>query len=296
MGESLSFLGTHPIVRGDVHVAPFLQDDTSGKWMVSVNSNHFLSDEITAKRISALGCKESVDHSSAYAVYARTIEEPGAISDFVLWCEVNRARLEDLGRERDEHPLKFRILLISSKICERICKPLQLIFNPTLACAVITICVFVFFITSSNFRPETSLAGFWLGVALALWGVLIHELGHVAASLRYGVAQGGIGVGLYWIWPAFYADVRRTWRLAPMERAIVSAGGLYFQSIYVAALILIHAQSGSGALAFATNISMMMMLTTLNPIFKFDGYWLISDLTGNYNLHRKIGINRDSCG
>jgi len=41
-------------------------------------------------------------------------------------------------------------------------------------------------------------------------------------------------------------------------------------------------------LEFAINISIMMMLTTLNPIFKFDGYWLLSDLTGNYNLHRKI--------
>jgi len=138
MGGSLSLLDKHPVVRGEVHVAPFLQDDTSSKWMVSVNSNHFLSDEITAKRIAALGCTESVDYSSAYAVYARSIEDPGAISDFVLWCQVNRARLEDLGRESDEHPLRFRLLLISSRICGHIGKPLRLLFNPMLACVVIT--------------------------------------------------------------------------------------------------------------------------------------------------------------
>ena len=31
-----------------------------------------------------------------------------------------------------------------------------------------------------------------------------------------------------------------------------------------------------------------MMLHNLNPVFKMDGYWLFSDLTGLTNLHKRI--------
>jgi putative peptide zinc metalloprotease protein len=34
--------------------------------------------------------------------------------------------------------------------------------------------------------------------------------------------------------------------------------------------------------------SHLLMLHTLNPVLKFDGYWLLTDLTGSRNLHQRI--------
>jgi len=36
-------------------------------------------------------------------------------------------------------------------------------------------------------------------------------------------------------------------------------------------------------------ITLFSMFYTLNPVFKMDGYWLLSDLSGLPNLHRRMG-------
>lgn len=77
--------------------------------------------------------------------------------------------------------------------------------------------------------------------------------------------------------------------LGHMERAVVSLGGLYFQSIYLATICTVDLVTGNGTLSIAIGISILLMLTTLNPVFKYDGYWLLSDLLNVTNLHTRIG-------
>ena len=44
-------------------------------------------------------------------------------------------------------------------------------------------------------------------IGILLGATVVHELGH-AAACRYGDATpGGMGMGLYLVWPAFYTDV-----------------------------------------------------------------------------------------
>jgi len=120
-------------------------------------------------------------------------------------------------------------------------------------------------------------------------GSLFHELGHAAACQRYGCEHGDVGFGMYFIFPAFYTDVTKAWRLPPLKRAVIDAGGVYFQCILVVALgahFLLTESPTSLRLIWLTHL---MMLFTLNPIFKMDGYWLLTDLGGMTNLHAQVG-------
>jgi putative peptide zinc metalloprotease protein len=132
----------------------------------------------------------------------------------------------------------------------------------------------------------------WMQLALALAltaaGVFVHELGHLAACVRHGASHGGVGVGLYWCFPTFYSEVHGAWLLGRWQRAAVDAGGVYLQGGFVLLLGLAFLATRSPAVLGAIAWSHLLMLHTLNPVLKFDGYWLLTDLTGTPNLHRSI--------
>ena len=135
-----------------------------------------------------------------------------------------------------------------------------------------------------EFQPAPGDLG-WLMLAMTATA-LLHELGHAAACARHGVPAGEIGFGLYLVFPAFYTDVTRAWRLDRRRRAAVDFGGIYFQLILVLLLVPLAA-AGGGFLPFFLVCNFYMILQNLNPLFKMDGYWLFSDLAGLPNLHRR---------
>ena len=121
---------------------------------------------------------------------------------------------------------------------------------------------------------------------------LFHELGHAAACRRFECPHGDIGFALYLIYPAFYTDVTKVWRLPRLKRAVVDIGGVYFQAIIFVVLtpyVLITHDLLALRVLWMMNLTMFF---TLNPIFKMDGYWLLSDLSGLSNLHQQM---RDVC-
>lgn len=127
----------------------------------------------------------------------------------------------------------------------------------------------------------------WMVLAMAA-AALLHELGHAAACAWHGVPAGEIGFGLYLVFPAFYTDVTKAWRLNRFQRAAVDIGGIYFQLILITLLVpLAHVGGFTGFLPFFMLCNLYMILHNLNPLFKMDGYWLFSDLAGLPNLHRR---------
>jgi putative peptide zinc metalloprotease protein len=118
--------------------------------------------------------------------------------------------------------------------------------------------------------------------------ILFHELGHASACRRFECPHGSIGFALYFIYPAFYTDVTKVWRLPRLKRAVVDIGGLYFQAIlFVVLTIYVMSTHDVFTLRLLWAMNFMMFLT-LNPIFKMDGYWLLSDLSGLSNLHGQV--------
>lgn len=115
-----------------------------------------------------------------------------------------------------------------------------------------------------------------------------HELGHASATKYYKVGHGGVGFALYWNFPVFYTDVSKIWELPIKKRCIVNLGGIYFQSILLISILITFFVTQNELLKYIILLTNINTLITLNPFFKFDGYWLISDICGVPNLRKRL--------
>lgn len=118
---------------------------------------------------------------------------------------------------------------------------------------------------------------------------LFHELGHASACQFYNIQHGGIGFGLYLNFPVFYTDVSNTWTLPRKKRCIVNVAGVYFQILLLIPLLIIYFHTQNDILKCVIIMTNINFIITLNPFFKFDGYWLMTDLLGVANLRKKCG-------
>ena len=127
----------------------------------------------------------------------------------------------------------------------------------------------------------------WPAYALFVASLIVHELGHATACYRFGAPPDDIGFTVYWFFPAFYSDVTAAWRLRRHQRVVVDLGGVYFQLAVGAALWLTYRLTGWQPLAMAFGMILCGCVLALNPFFKLDGYWLLSDALGIPRLSRQ---------
>jgi putative peptide zinc metalloprotease protein len=124
--------------------------------------------------------------------------------------------------------------------------------------------------------------------ALYFFSIIIHEIGHATALVKYTSKTGAIGFGIYYIFPVLYADVNASWKLNKYQRMLVSFSGIYFQGICLVAFLCIGIYNENATIISACNLITLSILFTLNPLFKFDGYWILSDIVDTTNLHTYI--------
>lgn len=122
------------------------------------------------------------------------------------------------------------------------------------------------------------------GYLFFLLSLFVHEFGHATACLRYGARPSDIGFTLYLIYPAFYSDVTAAWQLKRWQRVVVDLGGCFFQAALGSIFLFTFWLSGWEPLRIATLMILYSCVFSLNPIFKFDGYWVVSDALGVTNL------------
>src|SRR4029079_6127490 len=91
-----------------------------------------------------------------------------------------------------------------------------------------------------------------------------------------------------WCMPVLYAEVSGAWMLPRLQRAAVDIGGVYFQCEYLIGLGAAYLASGAPPVLEAMVWTHFLMLHTLNPVLKYDGYWLLTDLGGMPSLHEQI--------
>ena len=124
-------------------------------------------------------------------------------------------------------------------------------------------------------------------LAFMLGSSFFHELGHASACKYFGVRHGGIGFGLYLNFPVLYTDVTEVWKLDRKQRCVVNLAGVYFQSYWLIILLLAFFLTGNDIVRYLILIMNLGFVMTLNPFFKFDGYWIASDLLGVPNLRQR---------
>jgi hypothetical protein len=128
---------------------------------------------------------------------------------------------------------------------------------------------------------------------LALFGSVVvatcfHEFGH-ASACRYGGARPGVmGVGLYLVYPAFYCDVTDAYRLNRAGRLRTDLGGVYFNSIFALLAGALYFATGEEAALLAAVLQHVIMCQQLLPLLRFDGYYVLTDLTGVPDILSRI--------
>ena len=122
---------------------------------------------------------------------------------------------------------------------------------------------------------------------------LVHEFGHAYACRRWGGEVPEMGAVFILLTPCAYVDASSSWKFeSKWHRIAVALGGMYVESIVagVAALVWAGTQPGlvhDVALNIVVMASVVTVLFNINPLVKFDGYFVVSDLLGVVNLQQR---------
>ena len=131
-----------------------------------------------------------------------------------------------------------------------------------------------------------------LAVTLAITKVL-HELGHGLACKRLGGECHEMGVMLLVGMPCLYCNVSDAWMIASKwRRAAIGAAGMYVELNLAAIATFLWWLSEPGLFNhLCLNVMFISSLSTLvfngNPLMRFDGYYILSDLLEIPNLRQK---------
>ena len=132
----------------------------------------------------------------------------------------------------------------------------------------------------------------WL-LPLSLVAVKVcHELGHALVARHVGGGCREVGLMLFVGSPCLYADVTECWMVPERSRRVlVTLGGTAVEAALAAAAFWLWLMTVPGVLhATAWFVIMIVVLgnlaLNLNPLMRYDGYYLLSDLWGIPNLHQ----------
>ncbi len=130
------------------------------------------------------------------------------------------------------------------------------------------------------------------GIVLCVTKVF-HEFGHGLSCKRLGGECHEIGFMLLVLTPCLYCNVSDSWRLPnKWHRAAIGAAGMYVEVILatIATFVWWFVQPGlvqDIALRVMLVSSVSTVLFNGNPLLRFDGYYIMSDLLEIPNLNQK---------
>src|SRR4051812_6212088 len=192
--------------------------------------------------------------------------------------------------------LRWKVLVTDPKVTRRLTGPFLHLFRPWLVAAVLAgFAAVLWFVlihkgvasaTAQAFgRPELML----LVLALAVGSAGFHEIGHAAACRYGGGRPGGMGAGIYLVWPAFYTDVTDAYRLPRPARLRTDLGGIYFNAVIAVITLVVWFIVRADALLLLVVLQLLEMIKNLSPAIRSDGYHVLSDATGVPDLYAHIG-------
>lgn len=137
-----------------------------------------------------------------------------------------------------------------------------------------------------------------VGIAILL-AKITHEFGHAYAARRFGCAVPSMGVAFIVMLPVLYTDTTHAWRLRSRHQRMTIAGaGIVAETTLAAAMLVAwpHIPAGplqTGAVALASVSWANTLLFNLNPLMRFDGYYLLSEFLKVENLQdRAFALTR----
>jgi len=191
-------------------------------------------------------------------------------------------------------------------VLERSKHIVKLLFSPVGAVAWVLLVGAGLIALASNwgaFTSELQLGRMLDPRSLATFGVIfvilraVHELGHAAACKAMGGRSTEIGLLMIaGVLPLPYCDATSAWRLPEIwRRVLVSAAGVLAETpiAAVAALLWAYGDAVSNPIVHdaARQIIIVSGVSTLvfnlNPLLRYDGYYILSDVLGIPNLSQR---------
>ncbi|WP_431303436.1 hypothetical protein [Sediminicoccus sp. BL-A-41-H5] len=215
-------------------------------------------------------------------------------------------RLAERGRKRNSKPLVQRLqsifflpipLLDPDRALRRAAPLLRLIFGPFgLALWVVVLMAGLTTLVSQWGRVQDASASVFaapdpIALFLAfLLGKALHELAHAGMCRRFGGPVHTLGVMMIVFAPLPYVDVSSAWAFASRAQRIAVGSAGMAMDLFIGALATIAwAETPPGAFNDAA-FSLMLtsatytLLFNANPLMRFDGYYMLSDLLETPNL------------
>lgn len=134
----------------------------------------------------------------------------------------------------------------------------------------------------------------WLLMACVLGGTkVLHEFGHGLSCKHFGGECHEMGVMLLVLTPCLYCNVSDSWMLpSKWKRAAIGAAGMYVEVVLASICTWIWWFTEPGLLHYiCLNIMFVSSVSTIlfnaNPLLRYDGYYILSDLMEVPNLRQK---------
>ncbi|QEG24333.1 efflux RND transporter periplasmic adaptor subunit [Mariniblastus fucicola] len=112
---------------------------------------------------------------------------------------------------------------------------------------------------------------------------LIHEVAHGVVCKKFGGRVKSCGILVLLLIPMPFVDVTSSWRFpSKWQRILTSAAGMISEIFIAAIACLVWASSSPGPLQYhAGNViitaTLLTLLFNVNPLMRFDGYYMLSD-------------------
>ncbi|MBE6357870.1 MAG: hypothetical protein E7057_01310 [Lentisphaerae bacterium] len=157
-----------------------------------------------------------------------------------------------------------------------------------------------FYHVRSVFSDTLSWAGAAKYFAAIVLLKVIHEAAHSLAAIRFGCRVRGIGIGFMIFYPRLYTDTTDSWLLPRKERLLIDAAGIIAEVLAggIAALCYFYLPPGAWKSTMFYIFAVSTISTLLvngNPCIRYDGYYILCDLTGMDNLMTRSGEYMKAC-
>jgi putative peptide zinc metalloprotease protein len=300
----MSSLPPFPRLRSEVSIVPFFSSAMEETYLVVLPDGRSLQ---TTRKLYEL-----ITHLDG----SRNVEEIARILSGMWNCSIRPTDVQDwIDRYLVPHDLLVPvpdlpspvpsasakspptkgIMLIPGRLALPLTRRLRLLFHPLCALPLLwasALCHGLIYLdlmsgTGKGFFSSIPPSVYLIGYLVTFLSVLFHEFGHLSACQYFDCPHGEIRLGLYLIFPIFYANVSPAWRLERKARVVVDLAGMYFQLLVtIPVSLLFHLTREPVWLLLFLELD-AMILFSLNPFLRFDGYWLCSDLLGVPNLRSR---------
>lgn len=274
-----------------IHIQPLASASVQKRFLLVCNGRHY---EAGTPMVDLIRClQQEATREKAVAAF---IEKQKGVFSYAQVEDVITRLIQPMFAD-DAKPRKRTFLyereLFSASVIDRFSDACSFLFRKTvmfplmIAVLAADIC---FFCITDNLLTFNGSANAYMVIGMLIFMVassLFHESGHASACKHFGIRHGGIGFGLYLNFPVLYTDVTEVWRLRRTDRCIVNLAGVYFQMYILLAVLALFYATGSDTLRYMILTLNLGFIMTLNPFFKFDGYWIASDVLGIPNLRNR---------